>query len=122
MKAFCFKSGPIEFGPRTPSGAIEIASGPKQAVRDLIDGTAHIFWPRHGQVKYHVPGTLPRLGEITEQARFDAVKAYVKRLGHMKPVGILIGGAVAEGEVVSDTLMGAHADYNTYVEGVGGNG
>ncbi|WP_164633814.1 hypothetical protein [Rhodopseudomonas sp. BR0G17] len=49
MMAYCWASGLIEFGQRTPKGAILIAHGKAGALREYIDGVA-----RHGyQTRIH---------------------------------------------------------------------
>lgn len=40
MKAYCFASGEIEFGEKPPKGAIVIASGSANVLREQISATA----------------------------------------------------------------------------------
>lgn len=40
MKAFCWRSGLIQFGRKVPEGAILVAEGPSKELRDLICATS----------------------------------------------------------------------------------
>jgi hypothetical protein len=40
MKAYCFASGEIGFGPRMPKGALPIATGPEESLRAAISVSA----------------------------------------------------------------------------------
>lgn len=40
LKAYCYRSGQIEFGQKTPRGAIVIAEGPAQLVRETVEVSA----------------------------------------------------------------------------------
>jgi hypothetical protein len=51
MRAYCYASGLIGFGHRIPNGAIVIARGPENALRDFIEGCA-----RHGYRTRRVDG------------------------------------------------------------------
>lgn len=39
-KAFCWRSGLIQFGRRVPDGALLIAAGPRKIVRDIVEVNA----------------------------------------------------------------------------------
>ncbi|MCK1568941.1 hypothetical protein IVB08_34345 [Bradyrhizobium sp. 173] len=100
IRAFCFASGHIEFGKRVPSGALPIAYGPEQVLRDFIEPLA-----RHGYstalVKGRptkIPGTerllVPGLPEAPDQgAALTAFQAWLKWIGKKPPKGIeVLGG------------------------------
>ncbi len=76
MKAYCYASGLIEFGSRTPPGAIQIASGREQDLRREIEVLA-----RHGQGESAgcllVPGVPEVQGAEGDQARLDALHTWL---------------------------------------------
>jgi hypothetical protein len=99
MIAYCYASGLIQFGRKTPDGAIAIAAGPAKPLRDLIDARA-----RHGyetrKVKGRptkIPGTecllVPGVPEAPDQeAGGDALGAFCKWIGEKPPKGITVFG------------------------------
>ncbi len=97
-RAYCYASGLIEFGRYVPSGAILIARGPEQSLRDFISSQA-----RHGydtvrdaeQRPAKVPGSdkllVPGVPEArSEGARMRALEAWIDRLTACAPEGVLV--------------------------------
>jgi len=97
MRAYCFASGQIEFGRSIPDGALPIAVGPSQKLRDFIEPVA-----RHG---YHtrlikgrptkIPGTdsllVPGIPEATDQERaLDALHAWLDWMKDQAPKGVSV--------------------------------
>ena len=56
IRAYCFASGHIDFGRRIPNGAIVIARGPAQQLRDYIESVA-----RHGYRTREIGGRRTRI-------------------------------------------------------------
>src|SRR5205814_332429 len=56
IHAFCFASGHIEFGASIPDGALAIAHGRQDIVRNLIEATA-----RHGYKSRRVKGRITKI-------------------------------------------------------------
>ena len=97
MIAYCYASGLIQFGRKTPDGALAIAAGPAKPLRELIDARA-----RHGyrtrKVKGRptkIPGTdhllVPGIPEAPDQdIAGDALAAFCKWIGEKPPKGITV--------------------------------
>lgn len=56
IRAFCYASGLIEFGRSVPAGAIVIARGPAEPLREFIAGKA-----RHGYRTRKVRGRVTKI-------------------------------------------------------------
>ena len=76
MKAFCFRSGEIYFGPVTPKSAIVIASGAPQMLRDKVRLAARRAYDGHTLL---VPGVPEAFSDE------DAVEALRKFLDWIAP-------------------------------------
>jgi len=78
-EAYCWASGEIEFGPRTPPKAIRIATGPKRALVEAVAVRARHAYPRaDGKKVLLVPG-IPELPNIKDQrAKGDALMAWLE--------------------------------------------
>jgi len=76
MKAYCWASGLIQFGPRTPPGAIQIASGREYDLRRVMDVVA-----RHGYGESKgcllVPGVPEAPESEGDQAKGDALAKWL---------------------------------------------
>lgn len=87
MKAWCWPSGLIEFGSRTPNGAIQIASGKEVALRRTVDVLA-----RHGKGASAgcllVPGVPEAAQDETDAAKGDALAAWLKWCAGLKHHGV----------------------------------
>lgn len=77
MKAWCWSSGLIEFGARTPKGAIQIASGKEASLRHALDVLA-----RHGKGASAglllVPGVPEAPQDDADTAKGDALVTWLK--------------------------------------------
>ncbi|MFP8007700.1 host nuclease inhibitor protein [Pseudomonas aeruginosa] len=72
--AFCWASGLIQFGDQVPEGAIEIARGDDQVVREiLVTNSRHAY----DNVSLLVPG-LPEAANQTEGG--DALECFIRLL------------------------------------------
>jgi hypothetical protein len=69
--AYCYRSGQIRVGKRTPKGAVAIARGPYRKLRDLIHVTSRHSYDGKTML---VPG-------LPEAPDDDAAVAAVKRYG-----------------------------------------
>lgn len=70
--AFCWASGLIQFGDQVPDGAIEIARGDDQVVREIIEVTS-----RHAYDGKSLP--VPGIPEAKNQAEgIDALERFVR--------------------------------------------
>lgn len=87
MKAYCWASGLIEFGSRTPPGAIQIASGREQDLRREIEVLA-----RHGHGQNAgcllVPGVPEVSGAESDPARRDALHKWLDLCVSRKARGV----------------------------------
>ncbi|MDS9954448.1 hypothetical protein [Pseudomonas aeruginosa] len=89
--AFCWASGLIQFGDQVPEGAIEIARGDDQVVREiLVTNSRHAY----DNVSLLVPG----VPEATNQAEgVDALEWFIRLHRHVRQrrfPGRLCGGRV----------------------------
>lgn len=98
MRAYCWASGLIEFGPTLPEDALPIARGRERTLRPFIEGNA-----RHGYSTVivdgrptKVPGSdtllvpgIPESGGDQSKA-LDALYAFRKWLAKQPPKGITI--------------------------------
>ena len=104
MKAYCWASGLIEFGPRVPKGALLIASGSAKALRVYIEGVArHGYksrWVKGRLTK--VPGTEPLLVPGVPEAGSAvaihktaeaALAAFLNWIGKRPPVGVTVSSS-----------------------------
>jgi hypothetical protein len=87
MYAYCWASGLIQFGRKVPEGAIAIASGPAEPLRDAITTYA-----RHGKGASTgcllVPG-VPEAPESPEdKLKGDALAAWLDWCAARRPDGI----------------------------------
>lgn len=97
MRAFCWSSGLIEFGQRTPAGAIAIAHGPAAVLREFVGGYA-----RHGYKTRlvngrptKIPGSdhllVPGVPEADLQlAAVDALTAWCQWIAEHAPKGVTV--------------------------------
>ena len=95
MHAYCFASGQIEFADRIPTGALPIASGPRDKLVDWLTGCA-----RHGYDTETVNGRLqkrpgnecllvPGIPEAPNQnAALDALKRFTLWAAKHAPDGV----------------------------------
>lgn len=97
MRAYCFASGHIDFGPRVPDGALPIARGPAKALRDFIDGAARHGYrtERVGNRVQKIPGTdmllVPGIPEAPDQgAALDALSRWRDWLAKNPPAKITV--------------------------------
>lgn len=70
MKAYTWRSGRIDFGRKTPEGALEIVSGPAKKIKDVISATSRLAYDG---VTRLVPG-IPEAAN--DDAALDALLAY----------------------------------------------
>lgn len=84
MKAYCYASGRIAIGKNVPDGALPIARGPRNKLREMLSGTArHTFDSR----VLLVPG----IPEAPSQSyALDALKRYTKWIAKHAPEGVEI--------------------------------
>lgn len=77
MKAFCYACGLIQFGSRTPPGAIQIASGKESDLRRELNVLA-----RHGkganEGELLVPGVPEAPVDADDSSAGDALAAWLK--------------------------------------------
>ncbi len=97
IRAYCFASGHIEFGNKIPAGAIVIARGPAQELRDYIEPLA-----RHGYStrdvsgrRTKIPGTdtllVPGIPEADNPHRaLDALHRWMKWIAINPPKGVRV--------------------------------
>lgn len=97
MYAYCYASGLIEFGRKTPNGALPIAKGPANDVRDLISVMA-----RHGyKTKVvngrptKVPGSdcllVPGVPEAPDQLKaVDNLRAWCEWMRKSAPETVIV--------------------------------
>lgn len=87
MKAYCYASGLIQFGQRTPPGAIQIAYGREADLRRVIGVLA-----RHGKGESAgcllVPGVPEAPESEGDQAKGDALAAWLKWCAGRKHRGV----------------------------------
>ena len=57
--AFCWASGLIQFGDQVPDGAIEIARGDDQVVREIIEVTSRHAYDGKSPCARHTRGKKP---------------------------------------------------------------
>lgn len=100
MHAYCYSSGLIEFGRRTPSGALLIATGPEKKLRDFIETVA-----RHGYSTKlvdgrptKIPGSdtllVPGVPEAPDQdGGYLALKKFCAWIATHKRPGIKVFGS-----------------------------
>lgn len=83
MKAFCYASGHIDFGPKVPDGGLPIAEGPPQPLQDFISGVA-----RHSRENddMFVPGIPECQGD--QDAALDALLRFTKWIAKGAPDGV----------------------------------
>lgn len=80
--AYCFASGHIQFGSSVPDGAIGIATGEDQQVRDVIEVTARLS--RHDNETLFVPG-VPEAA--SQREGLVALARYIQYLGERNGPG-----------------------------------
>lgn len=97
MRAFCYASGLIAFGRTTPEGALGIASGPANELREFIETQA-----RHGYTTKNVSGRLrkipgtdcllvPGVPESPDQrTKLDKLHAWLWWIGGHPPKGVTV--------------------------------
>lgn len=97
MRAFCWASGLIEFGQRTPAGAIPIARGPAKVLREFVGGVARHGYKAHrvGGRMQKIPGSerllVPGVPEAsTDTAAVDALRAWCDWIGKQAPDGVTV--------------------------------
>lgn len=87
MKAYCYASGLIQFGPRTPPGAIQIAAGREADLRKVIGVLA-----RHGKGESTgcllVPGVPEAPESDGDKAKGDALAEWLKWCAKRKHRGV----------------------------------
>jgi len=87
MKAFCWASGLIQIGTRTPPGAIQIASGRERDLRAVLDVLA-----RHGKGEsvgmLLVPGVPEAPESEDDKAKGDALQAWLNWCAERKCRGV----------------------------------
>lgn len=86
--AYCFASGHIQFGADIPEGAIGIASGDDQKVRDTIEVTARLS--RHDNETLFVPG-VPEAA--SQREGLTALARYIQYLSERNGPGFRAMGA-----------------------------
>ncbi len=97
IRAYCFASGHIEFGRSIPSGAIVIARGPAELLRDFIEVNArHGYRTRrvHGRPT-KIPGSetllVPGVPEAANQlAGAEALANWSKWIATKAPKGVRV--------------------------------
>ena len=87
VHVYCWRSGQIEIGDSVPEGAMHIASGQEDIVREHIQGTARLA---HDNETYLVPG-VPEAE--SDSAAITAVCRYVQWLGKRNQPGFRAIGA-----------------------------
>lgn len=104
MKAYCWASGLIEFGPRVPDGALLIASGKEKPLRAFLESVArHGYETREvngrptkvrGTEHLLVPG-IPEAGAPIAQHKTKgaALAAFLAWISKRPPVGVKVAGA-----------------------------
>lgn len=98
VRAYCYASGLIEFGKRKPKGALPIAIGPEDALKEFIESTC-----RHGYKTQNVNGRptkiegtdnllVPGIPEAPDQsAALDALHSYTAWIRtHKVPTGVTV--------------------------------
>lgn len=97
IRAYCFASGHIEFGKKIPAGAIVIARGPEEKLREFIEVNA-----RHGYRtkvvggrRTRIPGTdtllVPGVPEAPNQWRAgNALRNWCKWIASHAPKGVRV--------------------------------
>jgi hypothetical protein len=97
IRAYCYASGLIGFGTKIPKGALVIARGPEQPLREFIEVNA-----RHGYRTKLVNGRpskirgsdtllVPGLPEAENQhAALDALHRWMKWIGINPPKGVRV--------------------------------
>lgn len=104
MRAFCYATGLIEFGPRLPDGALPIARGPAKPLRDFIEAKAHHGYDVEIVDGHHRPVSgsgcllVPGVPEADcELARVDALINFRMTINHRAPAGVIVlSGRVRE--------------------------
>lgn len=86
--AFCFASGHIDFGPTLPEGAIALALGEEQLVRDILTVNARLS--RHDNETLFVPG-VPEA--VNQREGLKAVAHFIQRLAMSNQPGFRALGA-----------------------------
>ncbi|WP_137971890.1 host nuclease inhibitor protein [Pseudomonas sp. F(2018)] len=86
--AYCFASGHIQFGPSVPDGAIGIAKGEAQKVRDVIEVTARLSV--YDNETLFVPG-IPEAA--SQRDGMVALARYIQFLGERNGPGFRAMGA-----------------------------
>lgn len=80
--AYCFASGQIQFGSYVPEGAIAIAQGKEETVREVIEVTARLS--RHDNETLFVPG-VPEA--FNQREGLTALARYIQYLGQRNQPG-----------------------------------
>lgn len=84
MRAYCWRSGRIEFGTRVPDGAIQIAFGNAHSLRNLIGGTSRLAYDGKTLL---VPG-VPEAQD--GKAAGDALARYLEWIGKRSIDGVTV--------------------------------
>ena len=88
--AYCWASGLIQFGPRCPDGAIEIARGPLEPLRRLILPAARMAYDGNPLV----PGVPEANASADDMAAIDALIAWRAALTQRSSKNVQIAGAI----------------------------
>jgi hypothetical protein len=70
MKAFCWRTGKIEFGDRTPRGALTLLDGPEVDVRSSVIASARHAYDGHTLLVPGVPEAEDEVEAVDAVARF----------------------------------------------------
>jgi len=109
--AYCWASGQIEFGPRVPQGALAIAKGREDALRDLMCAASRHAYDGETLL---VPGVPEAPDQI---AAVDALKAWCDWLASRDTEGVEILGARKKRRSVSHVATGTGAAMPVHGEG-----
>ncbi len=82
MRAYCFTTGRIFFGQKTPKGALPIASGPANHVREVVQRIAQVGRDQDARdgASYFVPGIAEAENDITRLTAFETFTGRLAKL------------------------------------------
>ncbi|BAE49259.1 hypothetical protein [Paramagnetospirillum magneticum] len=109
--AYCYASGQIEFGPRVPQGALAIAKGREDALRDLMCGTSRHAYDGETLL---VPGVPEAPNQM---AAVEKLIAFCDWLAERNTEGVEICGARKKRSPAAHVTTGTGAAMPIYGEG-----